>query len=65
MLAYFIIHLFIGFIIGVFQKDQNIAMSIILLISIVWAFIYGLWAIACFVELSVGYALSRKMLNHE
>lgn len=52
----------IGFVIGVVVKDDNTAMSAIIVMSILWAFAMGPWAIATFIELLIEYSLARKIL---
>ena len=46
-------------------EDEVISNTLgsILVISILWAFAMGPWAIATFIELLIGYAVAKKMLN--
>ena len=50
----------IGFIVGIIQKNKDIAIGIIIIISVLWLFIYVIWAIATFIELILGYALAKN-----
>ena len=62
MIEFFILFVIIGFIIGAIQKNEDSAIGIIILIIVIWLFIYGIWAVATFVELILGYTLARKIL---
>jgi len=62
IIGFIIVFTIIGFIIGIVVKNDNTAMGIIIVMSILWAFAMGPWAIATFIELSLGYSLSRKIL---
>lgn len=46
-----------------YALQDKIALGSILVISILWAFAMGPWAIATFIELLIGYAVAKKMLN--
>jgi hypothetical protein len=59
MLFYFVIFCIIGSFIGFILKDFKIAMVVIVAISICWAFVFGPWALATFIELMVGYAVGK------
>ena len=59
MIFYFVIFCVAGFIIGILLKNFKVAMLVIALISLCWAFVYGPWALATFVELMVGYAVAK------
>ncbi len=62
MLAFFIMFLVVGFLLGfIFNDTPSTAIAIIVITSIVWAFIWGAWAIATFFELFLGYAVARKV----
>jgi len=62
IIGFIIIFTIIGFIIGIVIKDDNTAMGAIIVMSILWVFAMGPWAIATFIELLLGYSLARKIL---
>ncbi len=62
IIGFIVIFTIIGFIIGVVIKDDNTAMGTIVIMSVLWAFAMGPWAIATFIELLLGYSLARKIL---
>lgn len=62
IIGFIVIFTIIGFIIGAVVKDDNIATGAIIVMSILWAFAMGPWAIATFIELLIGYSLARKIL---
>lgn len=62
IIGFIVIFTIIGFVIGVVVKDDNTAMGAIIVMSILWAFAMGPWAIATFIELLIGYSLARKIL---
>ena len=39
-------------------------MSVIAIITLCWAFIYGPWALATFIELMMGYAVAKEIRKH-
>jgi hypothetical protein len=57
IIGFIILFTFIGFIMGISVKNDTAGTGIIIIISIIWAFIMGPWAIATFIELSIGYSL--------
>ena len=61
MLSYFIMFLIVGAILGFIFEDEKSAIGLIIVISIVWAFIYGAWAILTFFELLLGFVLIKKL----
>jgi hypothetical protein len=62
MLAFFIMFLVVGFLLGfIFNDKPSTAITIIVITSIVWAFIWGAWAIATLFELLLGYAVAKKV----
>ena len=61
-IGFIILFTIIGFVIGKFIKNDNIAIGAIIIISVLWAFVTGPWAIATFVELLLGYGLAKKVL---
>jgi len=65
IISFIIIFIIVGFIIGVSQKDEGAALGIIIIISILWAFVMGPWAIATFIELYIGYSLARATKKKE
>ena len=62
IIGFIIIFTIIGFIIAVVIKDDNAAIGAIIIMSILWAFAMGPWAIATLIELLLGYSLARKIL---
>jgi len=62
IIGFIIIFTIIGFIVGVVIGNDNTAMGAIIIMSILWAFAMGPWAIATFIELLLGYSLARKIL---
>ena len=62
MLEFFIMFLIVGALIG-FILDEKTAITSIVIISILWLFIYGPWAVATFFELLLGYGLAKKLSN--
>ena len=61
MLSYFIMFLILGAVLGfIFENEKNV-MSVIIVISVVWAFIFGVWAILTFFELLLGFVLIKKL----
>lgn len=59
MLFYVAVFCITGLIIGFVIKSEIISATIICLISLLWAFVAGIWALATFVELLVGYGVAR------
>lgn len=58
MLLYVILFCAIGFVLGLLFTPRG-ASRIILVITIGWAFVQGVWALATLVELLFGFALGR------
>lgn len=61
MLFYFIIFCAAGFFIGAIIKNTRIAIAVIAAISLCWAFAFGPWALATFLELLLGYAVANSV----
>lgn len=61
MLEFFILFIVTGFIIGFIQLKQSIALAVIFVISVIWMFAYGPWALATLIELLLGYGLALKI----
>ena len=59
ILMYFIIFVVIGGVIRI-PLDEEKAFPAMLLITVVWFFIMGPWAVATFVELILGYSIVKK-----
>lgn len=55
----------VGYIIGVTVKDFEKSIIIILVISILWIFIFGIWAIATLIELLLGYLLAKRLIKNK
>jgi len=62
ILGFIVLFLIIGFFIGLLAKEE-VAYGLILIITIAWAFIFGPWAIATFIELAIGYSLGAKLAS--
>ncbi len=61
MLAFFIIFTIVGFVLGMMDGPHNkhaVGVTIAIVISVLWMFVYGFWAIATFLELMLGYSLA-------
>jgi len=61
MLAFFIIFTIVGFVLGMIDGPHNkraVGVTIAIVISFLWMFVYGFWAIATFLELMLGYSLA-------
>lgn len=67
MLAYIVIFIIIGFVIGIASKKEEIAIIIILFISFIWFLIAGSWGFLTLIELSFGYFIATlfKKNNQE
>ena len=65
ILGFIALFLIIGFFIGKMTEDEGVAYGLILIVTIVWAFIYGPWAIATFIELVIGYILGAKLATDD
>jgi len=50
-------------VIGFVVEEEKSAMMAIVALSFLWAFIFGLWAIATFIELLIGYGIGKNMKN--
>jgi|FLOH01.1.fsa_nt_gi hypothetical protein len=60
IIAFIITFIVVGLIMG-FVLNENIAIIGIVIISVLWAFVMGPWAIATLIELSLGYAIAKKI----
>lgn len=60
MIFYFVVFVVVGFVIGLFANESIVAILIIGL-SIAWAFVFGPWAIAAFVEMFIGCYFAKKI----
>lgn len=58
MLLYVILFCAVGFVLGLLFSTRG-AGNIILVITVGWAFVQGVWALATFVELTFGFVLGR------
>ncbi len=61
ILGFIILLVMVGFFIGLLAKDEETAFGIIFVITIIWGFMFGAWAIAAFIELFVGYAIGSSL----
>jgi biotin transporter BioY len=59
IIGYIITFIIVGFLIGIFSKDNYVAIGIIIVISVLWMFPFGPWAIATLIELMIGYKVQR------
>jgi hypothetical protein len=55
--------LIVGGFLAVIIDNADKAKLVIILISIAWAFAFGPWAIATFIELILGFTLVNKLKN--
>ena len=60
IIAYIIVFVVLGMIMG-YTLEKNTAITGIIIISILWAFVMGPWAIATFIELMLGYMIALKL----
>ena len=60
IIAFIITFIVVGLIMG-FVLNENIAIIGIVIISVLWAFVMWPWAIATLIELSLGYAIAKKI----
>jgi hypothetical protein len=60
MLSYIIGFICVGFFLGLILKEE-VAMIAIVVISILWFFDSGFWAIPAFIELIIGYAIGNEI----
>lgn len=61
MLFFAIVFVILGLMIGSLLKEESVAITSILVITVIWAFVYGPWAIATFIELIVGYGFAKNI----
>ena len=61
MLEFFIMFTILGFILAFIIKEDKLIIIGIIVISILWSFAFGPWAIATFFELLIGYKLQRTL----
>lgn len=59
MIEFFIIFFVIGYFLGILISNNEKAIMLILIISILWMFAFKFWAIATFIELMIGFSLSK------
>jgi len=59
VLGFIILFIIAGVLIGIFTESASSAIALIIIISILWAFAFGPWAIATLIELSVGYYIYK------
>ena len=62
MFGFFIMFLIVGVLLGIIFEEKK-GIIVIIIISILWMFAYGPWAIATLIELLLGFFLVKK-LNH-
>lgn len=60
MLGFFIMFFIVGVVLGIILEEKQGIIAIII-ISILWMFVYGPWAIATFIELLLGFFLVKKL----
>ena len=61
-LEYFIGLIILGFILRAIL-GEGIAMLSIIVITVLWAFAFGFWAIATFFELAIGFAIADSLAD--
>lgn len=60
MLGFFIMFFIVGVILGIILEEKQ-GIIVIIIISILWMFVYGPWAIATLIELLLGFFLVKKL----
>ena len=60
MLGFFIMFFIVGVILGIILEEKQGIIAIII-ISILWMFVYGPWAITTLIELLLGFFLVKKL----
>jgi len=60
IIAFIITFIVVGIIMGS-VLEEGTAVTGIIIISVLWAFIMGPWAIATFIELMLGYMIALKL----
>lgn len=60
MLAYFIMFFIVGIVLGILLEQKQ-GIILILIISILWMFVFGPWALVTFFELLLGFFLVKKL----
>ena len=63
MLFYIALFLIIGIVIGLVVRNDTTVTVIIFTISGIWLFVSGLWAIATFFELCIGYVIGKWIIE--
>lgn len=61
MLEFFIMFTILGFILAFIIKEDKLIIIGIIVISVLWSFAFGPWAIATLFELLIGYKLQRTL----
>lgn len=64
MLEFFILFTILGFILAFIIKEDKLIIIGIVVISVLWSFAFGPWAIATFFELFIGYKLQRALIQN-
>lgn len=60
MFFYFVVFVAVGFAIGMFAPEK-VAAILIVGLTIAWAFVFGPWALASFIEMCLGGYFALKM----
>ncbi len=60
MLYFTILFVCIGLGLGLFGFEKETAGTCIVVISVLWFFVWGPWAVATFIELVIGYSLASS-----
>lgn len=59
IILYIVVFIIIGYFIGaIYQFEEGKAWTSIIVISVLWAFVMGPFAIATFIELVIGYKIA-------
>ena len=62
MLFYFIVFTIVGFIISSVNKEENVAIGLIIIIAIVWGIATApIWGLASLGEMALGYFIARMV----
>jgi len=63
MLFFLFLFVAAGILLGLFITDQKIAFPVTIVISVIWFFVYGPWAVATLIELLISYKICRIFIE--
>lgn len=58
---YILVFIIVGFVVGLFTSEKISAYFIYIIISAIWFFVWGPFAVAAFLELVIGDYVARKI----